>query len=169
MTIYSSADEWQSVHDLPTGAILVDDEGHAYQVERPKDHHGVDRWPGETWISPASDEYAFIVRREADERHGPKVGSYEPDGNLTLVWKPSWITAREVRADAMRRLDEIGDGHGCEAASARSFEEGRLAVLDDLGFRDMKIDSEEVIHQEPEDPQTEDVPATDGESAGDED
>ena len=40
-------------------------------------------------------------------------------------------TAREIRAEAMKRLDEIGD-HGCEAASARAFEEGRLAALDAL-------------------------------------
>jgi hypothetical protein len=31
--------------------------------------------------------------------------------------------AREIRADALRRLAEIV-GHGCEAASARAFEEG---------------------------------------------
>lgn len=40
-------------------------------------------------------------------------------------------TAREIRAEAMARLSEIAD-HGCEAASARAFEEGRLAVLDAL-------------------------------------
>ena len=40
-------------------------------------------------------------------------------------------TAREIRTEALRRLDEIAD-HGCEAASARAFEEGRLAALDAL-------------------------------------
>ena len=40
-------------------------------------------------------------------------------------------TAREIRVEAMKRLDEIAD-HGCEAASARAFEEGRLAALDAL-------------------------------------
>lgn len=40
-------------------------------------------------------------------------------------------TAREIRAEALARLAEIAD-HGCEAASARAFEEGRLAALDAL-------------------------------------
>lgn len=40
-------------------------------------------------------------------------------------------TAREIRAAALARLAEISD-HGCEAASARAFEEGRLAALDAL-------------------------------------
>jgi hypothetical protein len=40
-------------------------------------------------------------------------------------------TAREIRAEALQRLSEIQD-HGCEAASARAYEEGRLAVLDAL-------------------------------------
>lgn len=90
MSVYSGADEWQAVHDLPDGAILIDGNGHAYQVERPKTHDGVERWPGETWLSPASDEYAFIVRREDAPGVGPKVGMYVPDGgSLTLVWRPS--------------------------------------------------------------------------------
>lgn len=41
--------------------------------------------------------------------------------------------AQLIRVEALRRLLEISD-HGCEAASARSFEEGRLAVLDALGL-----------------------------------
>lgn len=41
--------------------------------------------------------------------------------------------ASRIRAEALRRLTEIAD-HGCEAASARAFEEGRLAALDALGL-----------------------------------
>ena len=89
MTTYSGADDWQAVHELPDGAILIDESGHAYQVERPKTREGVARWPGETWLSPASDEYAFVVRREDTPGVGPKVGTYRPEGNLTLVWQPS--------------------------------------------------------------------------------
>lgn len=45
--------------------------------------------------------------------------------------------ASNIRREALERLAEIAD-HGCEAASARSFEEGRLAALDalDLGYRE---------------------------------
>ena len=48
-------------------------------------------------------------------------------------------TAREIRAEALARLAEIGD-HGCEAASARAFEEGRLAALDALELGEMPFD-----------------------------
>lgn len=81
--IHSGADDWQSVHELPTGAILIDDSGDAYQVTR----H--DAWPGEVAICPVSDEYAFIVRREASKHGDPKIGQYLPQGNLTLIWTPS--------------------------------------------------------------------------------
>jgi hypothetical protein len=40
------------------------------------------------------------------------------------------IVARHVRAQVAARLREIGDGSGCEAAAARAFEMGRLAVVD---------------------------------------
>lgn len=89
MTTYSSADEWQALHDLPDGAILIDEAGHAYQVERPRTSSGEELWPGETWVSPVSDEYAFIVRHEDVPRVGKKILGYEPDGTLTLVWQPS--------------------------------------------------------------------------------
>lgn len=39
--------------------------------------------------------------------------------------------AREIRAEALRRMDEI-KGNGCEASSARSYYAGRLSVLDAL-------------------------------------
>lgn len=39
--------------------------------------------------------------------------------------------AKYVRAEAEKRLAEIGDGTGCEAAAARAFEQGRLQVVDD--------------------------------------
>lgn len=76
--------DWQEVHELPAGAILIDPaDGYAYQVRR----HG--EWPGETWLCPVSDEYAFIVRREDSARHGPRVGTYMPDGgSLELIWTP---------------------------------------------------------------------------------
>lgn len=89
MTIYSGADDWQALHELPDGAILIDGDGHAYQIQRPKDRDGFERWPGETWASPVSDEYAFIVRHDDVPGVGRKVGSYMPEGNLTLVWQPS--------------------------------------------------------------------------------
>lgn len=38
--------------------------------------------------------------------------------------------AAHVRAQVEARLREIGDGAGCEAAAARAFEQGRLAVAD---------------------------------------
>lgn len=85
--IFDDADDWQALHDLPDGAVLIDDTGHAYQVNRPRDRHGVERWPGEIWVNPVSDEYAFIVRREASKLE-PRVGSYKPEGKLTLVWQP---------------------------------------------------------------------------------
>ena len=77
------ANDWQEVHDLPAGTILVDGDGHAYQVARSE------RWPGETWLCPASDGWAFIVRTEADPMIGPKVGSYPPAGGvLSPIWEP---------------------------------------------------------------------------------
>ena len=80
----TGANEWQEVHDLPEGAVLVDGRGVAYQVRRGP------RWNGETWLCPVSDEYAFIVRREANPMIGDKVGMYLPEGDaLTLVWQPS--------------------------------------------------------------------------------
>lgn len=53
-----------------------------------------------------------------------------------------------IWTEARQRLTEISD-HGCEAASARAFEEGRLAVLDALGFREIVVDipTDEEIHQ----------------------
>lgn len=54
-------------------------------------------------------------------------------------------TAREIRAEALARLAEIGD-HGCEAASARAFEEGRLAALDALELGH-PLEGDEVIRQ----------------------
>lgn len=53
--------------------------------------------------------------------------------DLNLLMAATEGRAGQLRADAMRRLGEIAD-HGCEAASARSFEEGRLAVLDALAL-----------------------------------
>lgn len=54
-------------------------------------------------------------------------------------------TAREIRAEALQRLSEIAD-HGCEAASARAFEEGRLAALDALGLGEVSAgDDDEII------------------------
>lgn len=54
-------------------------------------------------------------------------------------------TAREIRAEALRRLTEIAD-HGCEAASARAFEEGRLSVLDALllGYGEAQATDEQI-------------------------
>lgn len=72
--IYSSAD-WQAIHDLPEGAVLIDDHGTAWQLTRTDG--------AETWLSPVSDEYAFIVRRNAT----PNSRSWTT-GNLELVWKP---------------------------------------------------------------------------------
>lgn len=45
----------------------------------------------------------------------------------------SWAKSNEIRVEALKRLAETAD-HGCEAASARAFEEGRLAALDALGL-----------------------------------
>jgi hypothetical protein len=43
-------------------------------------------------------------------------------------------TYDRLRAEATQRLAEI-QGHGCEAESARAFEQGRLSALDDLDWR----------------------------------
>lgn len=40
------------------------------------------------------------------------------------------LVAAYVRAQVEQRLAELGDGHGCEAAAARAFEAGRLAVIE---------------------------------------
>jgi hypothetical protein len=42
----------------------------------------------------------------------------------------SWTIYRHVKAQVDARLVEIGDGLGCEAAAARAFEQGRLAVVE---------------------------------------
>ena len=54
--------------------------------------------------------------------------------------------SREIRAEALARLAEIGDHSGCEAASARAFEEGRLAALDALELGH-PAEGDEVIRQ----------------------
>lgn len=42
--------------------------------------------------------------------------------------------AMALRVESLERLAEIGDHTGCEAASARSFQEGRLDALKRLGL-----------------------------------
>ena len=60
----------------------------------------------------------------------------------------SWAKANEIRAEALKRLTETAD-HGCEAASIRAFEEGRLATLDalGLGYREAGFETDEQIRQ----------------------
>ena len=67
---------WQEVHDLPVGTILVDGEGRAFQIER----H--DLWLDRTWGNPVSDEYSFVVSRGGHD-------SFTPDGDILIeVWRP---------------------------------------------------------------------------------
>ena len=55
---------------------------------------------------------------------------------LTAV---SWAKANEIRVEALQRLTETAD-HGCEAASIRAFEEGRLATLEQIRQRRLDLD-----------------------------
>jgi hypothetical protein len=43
-------------------------------------------------------------------------------------------TIERLRAEATQRLAEI-QGNGCEAASARAFELGRLSALEEMDWR----------------------------------
>lgn len=40
------------------------------------------------------------------------------------------VVAKAVHDDVRARLEEIGNGQGCEAAAARAFEQGRIQVVD---------------------------------------
>lgn len=58
--------------------------------------------------------------------------------------------AVQIRTEAIERLAEIGDHTGCEAASARSFQEGRLDALKRLGLDVIRAEpqaADEEIHQ----------------------
>lgn len=75
-----TAADWWKVCDLPNGTILVDDEGTAYQVTRPRNP----ATPGETWVCPMSDEYATIVQPD-----GVAWIAADVAGGFTEVWRPS--------------------------------------------------------------------------------
>lgn len=76
----------KELRELATGTILVDAEGLAHQVERPKDRDGNERWPGEVWLNHISDEYAYVTRAVAVGVDAIEAGIM-PSG-LKVVWTP---------------------------------------------------------------------------------
>lgn len=80
----------EEIRALPTGTILVDDEGNAHQINRPSDRNGNERWPGEVWLDLISDEYAVVLRSDGSMAHGPLAPG------LKVVWTPGVPHLRTV-------------------------------------------------------------------------
>lgn len=76
----------EELRDLPTGTVLIDDEGRAHQVDRPADREGNERWPGEVWLNHISDEYAYVTRAVAAGVNAVEAGIMPP--GLRVVWTP---------------------------------------------------------------------------------
>ena len=82
--VFTAAGDWQALHDLPVGTVLIDPDGHAYQIGRS------DREPGRTTLHAAGSEEDMEVTVEPFMSWGEarRFDREMPD-SLVEVWRPS--------------------------------------------------------------------------------